>query len=286
MVLSPRLCIVLAVVLWSLSGTFGKLIDLPGPTIAFYRALFASFFLLFFVRKKKIIWDPRIALCALFFFGMNVSYISSLRLTSAANAIFLQYTAPIWVLIGSYFFLGEKSSFLVKVGVFTATIGVAYILMSVNSGDSLNGCILAAVAGFCFGAVSLLFRALRSIDGFFLTFVIHFFAAICLLPLLIAFPEYGSLAIERHHFLLLAAFGILQMAIPYVLFSKGLKEIPASEAAIICYAEPVLNPIFAFLFAGDKPNLQTITGGAIILSGLIISRVNPRTISFRSFRKP
>ncbi len=81
------------------------------------------------------------------------------------------------------------------------------------------------------------------------------------------------------NFPLLAAFGIFQMAIPYLLFAHGLKSVPASEAAAITFLEPVLNPVIAYLVAGDIPDIATVLGGSIVLFGIIVSQLTDRYLS-------
>ncbi len=215
----------------------------------------------------------QILLCGLLFFAMNLTYVSSLTFTSAANAIFLQYTAPLWVLLGGYFLLNEKISRSSLLGILVSSLGVLFILFSRGSWDALLGCILAGVSGFCFGGVSLLLRSLRDANERTLTFFLHFVAAIGLVPFFLVLPDFGPLIVPVDAFPLLAAFGIFQMAIPYLLFAHGLKSVPASEAAAITFLEPVLNPVIAYLVAGDIPDIATVLGGSIVLFGIIVSQL-------------
>ncbi len=162
---------------------------LAGPTMAFYRALFATFFLFFFLRPQSFRLNGRVLLCGFLFFAMNLTYVSSLTFTSAANAIFLQYTAPLWVLLGGYFLLNEKISRSSLIGILVSSLGVLFILLSRGSWDALWGCILAGLSGFCFGGVSLLLRSLRDTNERTLTFFLHFFAAIGLVPFFFSFAR-------------------------------------------------------------------------------------------------
>src|SRR5690349_12470939 len=104
----PHLLLVLTACLWSLSGAMSKLIPLEGLSIAAYRALFAGFFLLLFVRPSKVRWSPALIGMAFSFTMMNVCYLSAMKLTTAANAIFLQCTAPVWSTLACVLWLKES----------------------------------------------------------------------------------------------------------------------------------------------------------------------------------
>jgi drug/metabolite transporter, DME family len=103
----PRLHLVMASCLWSLSGGLAKIIALPGPSMAAYRALFAGLFLSAFVRREHIRWRPALVGMVLCFAALNLCFVWALTLTTSANAIFLQCTAPVWTLLICVFWLGE-----------------------------------------------------------------------------------------------------------------------------------------------------------------------------------
>lgn len=271
-----RWFIIAAAVLWSTSGILSKTIALPGPTMAFYRALFACLVLLPFLRKSSFTFTKQTLLpllqMAMCFSVMNMCVVTAMTETTAANAIFLQYTAPIFMFVGSVLWLKEPFE---KKGVPTLGLGMAGILVIVVSQwqDSPKGIALALGSGVTYAGVALFLRRLRQYDPLWLTAVNQGSAALTLLP----FVVWGdtSAPFTGHQWSLLVVFGVLQMGLPYLLFSRGLKGVSAQEAGILTLLEPVLNPLWTFLGMGERPSPFTVVGGLLILTGIALRYAQP-----------
>ena len=268
---AARFAVFVAALLWSSGGFFAKADifgDWPaesrGVLLAFWRAVFAGAVLLPFVRRLS--WDWRMVPMALAFTGMNVSYMSAVGLTTAANAIWLQSTAPLWVLlIGIWLGLDRPAPRdLVMLG--TALAGIGLILANEVFGEALSGVICGLAAGVFYALVVVFMRLLRSHDGAWLVALNHLAAALVLGPYVLtnySLPSGAQLG-------WLATFGIVQMALPYFLFARGLRTISSQEATAIALVEPVLLPIWVWLAWGEVPRWWTLTGGAIIFVGLSV----------------
>lgn len=271
-----RFWIVAAALLWSLSGAYVKspvLTALPaadrGPVIAFYRALFAGLVLLPLLRAPRVRWRPLLVPMAISFAAMNVLFISAMTETSAANAILLQYTAPLWMFLGSVTLLGERLERRSLAALVLGMIGVAVILTAFLGGAEARGVLLGLAAGLAYGSVAVCLRMLRDEDPAFLIVVNHLASAAVLLPWIVAFsavPGVPQLAV-------LALFGTTQMAVPYVLFARGLQTTSPQEAGALTLLEPVLNPIWVFLLWREPVAPATFLGGAFILAGLAVRYV-------------
>ncbi len=258
-----------AAVLWSLGGCLAKLLALPGPTMACYRAIFAAAVLGCFLRSSRIAFPPQLLLMAVSFTLMNLTYVTAITLTTAANAIFLQYTASIWMFLGSVFWLREpveRSSLLGLV------LGLAGMAIIVAWGVRLEtmGVVLGLLSGLFYAGVVLCLRRLREYDELWLTFVNHAVAGGVTFLLLLFFPRLGPAFVEVRAVPGLFVFGAVQMAFPYVLFSRGVKFVTPQEAGVLSLLEPVLNPILAFAAVGEVPARSTVIGGALILSGVFL----------------
>ncbi|MDW7994883.1 MAG: DMT family transporter [Gemmatales bacterium] len=282
--LSPRvqgrLLIVSASVLWSLSGLFVRLLrhpssgswaepPVPPLLIAFYRCLFASLALAPALRLGDIRWHPLLIAMTISFATMNALFVSALSLGSAANAIILQYTAPFWLYVAAAVFLGERPSQREILALTLALSGVGVIVASGLSNlyldpSSLVATIVALGSGLAYAGVVFCLRLLRDYSSFWLTWLNHAAAALTLLPVL-SFYQQPHLA----QLIILFAFGTIQMAIPYWLVSRGLKTVPSQEAGMLTLVEPLLNPLWVYLFFHEIPEQPTIWGGALIFLALV-----------------
>jgi drug/metabolite transporter, DME family len=271
-----------AALLWSTSGVFTRIIDLTPLTIAFYRVLWAGIFVLPLAKIPKEKLTVRhwrlIFVMTLSFALMNFSFISSLKATTAANSIFLQYTAPIWMILGGVFWLDERFNLKNLLSFFPAMCGVMIIIVNSASGDGdIAGVFFGLVAGVAYAGVGLCLRALKDLHASLLTTINHLGAAFCLLPFVILDSGFGEFwRVPQDALVLLIAFGILQMGVPYLLFAFGLKRVPISEAALLTLIEPVANPLLTYLWVMEVPSTPTLWGGALILLGVGIKYINPR----------
>ncbi|HEY2839769.1 MAG TPA: DMT family transporter [Pirellulales bacterium] len=274
-----RLCVLLAAVMWSTNGLFVKSTvfddwpaDERGTLLAFWRALFAGSLLLPAVRKPR--WDWRLVPMALSFTLMNVAFLQSMTLTTAANAIWLQSTAPLWVfLVGlvAYRSIREPRDVApLLFGLAGAAIIVTFELRSNDSHSAAGrshdmGVMLGLLSGVFYAGVVVFMRRLREHGGAFLVAVNHLAAAALLAP----YCLYVGQSVSPHQWPVLAAFGFFQMGLPYLLFARGLREISGQEAAGIALVEPVLVPLWVYLGpSGEAPAPWTVAGGALILFGL------------------
>jgi drug/metabolite transporter, DME family len=261
-----RLLTVVASLMWSTSGFFAKnptFAGWPGPVLAFWRAVFACSILWPLVRRPR--WTWWIVPMTLLFAAMNYTYLTSMVEGSAANAIWLQCTAPVWVLLIGVFLLHERAVLRDWVMVAFAMVGVGVIIFFESRGAALAAVAWGLASGVAYAGVVLSLRQLRGYDPVWLAALNHLVTALMLLPFALAtdspFPT-GT------QWLYLAAFGIVQMAIPYVLFAHALKRIAGHEATGIGLIEPLLVPTWAYLAWGDKPAWWTFVGGSFIIVGL------------------
>jgi drug/metabolite transporter (DMT)-like permease len=268
-----RLLALVASLMWSSSGFFAKspyFAGWPGPVLAFWRAVFACSVLWPMVRRPQ--WSWQLVPMTLFFAGMNYTYLTAMVSGSAANAIWLQCTAPVWVLLVGVFVFGERAVARDWVMVAFAMLGVGVIIYFESRGVALAAVGWGLVSGVMYAGVVLSLRQLRGLDSVWLAAVNHAVTAIALL----AFALQSEVPLpDGMQWLFLAGFGILQMAVPYVLFAYALKRIAGHEATGIGLIEPLLVPLWAYLAWGDRPAWWTIVGGGFILVGLAIRYLSP-----------
>jgi drug/metabolite transporter (DMT)-like permease len=260
-----RSFILIAGLLWSLAGIFIKSLALPAVVIVFYRSLFASLFFLLFLRKRKWKVSFPILISVTSYTAAISLFVLSNKLTTAANAIVLQYTAPIFVFLFIRFLFREPISRGNLVTLLLAMVGVAIIFSGSIGGQDQWGVSVAVLSGFLFAIYMINLRYLAGFDPLVLTFINNFVCSIALLPLMVSHstPSGG-------HFLALAVMGVVQLGIPYFLFSKGLERLALQEASLIVLIEPVLNPIWVAWGVGEVPSVLTLMGGSVILFSLAL----------------
>lgn len=254
-----RLLLLAAAVLWSSAGAVIKLSALDAWQLAGGRALVAAVFLAVAVPSARRRPSLRLLLVAVAYACTTVLFVLSNKLTTAANAIFLQDTAPLWVLLLSPWVLGERPSRgeLLSIPVFGA--GMALFFLDQLSPGQLAGNLVALAAGVAFAASILGLRRLGPEGPAALVWG-NLLAAAVTLPLWPLGPAAGAADLWAVAFL-----GVFQLGLSYLCFSLGLRGTPAVEASLLVLLEPVLNPIWTYLFAGERPGAWALAGGAVVL---------------------
>jgi len=273
-----RILIVIAAILWSLSGAFTKVLTqessfqmgpapVAGLQIAFFRALFAGLSLVPVLRPAAISFRPMMFVMVLCFAAMNALFVLAMVWGKAANAILLQYTAPMWMYLASIWWLGEKPDRRNSIALVIGLLGIAVIIWGGWQEAQILVVAIALGSGLAYAGVILCLRVLRGASAPWMTVLNHLCAAFALLPLLwFIWPPTPS--IEQLFTLFL--FGAIQMAFPYWLMARGLRVVSPQEAGTITLLEPLLNPVWAYLVAPrtEVPSLYTFFGGAFILGAL------------------
>lgn len=267
--LQGRLVLLAAALGWSVIGIAVKsplLKDVPGPTFAGCRALTAGLFLLPFVRPSMVRFRWGLLPMVACFASMNLLFIMATQQTTAAAAIFLQYTASLWAMLFGVVILKEPLLRGNAVAVTCGLAGIAWIVHSEWSGESFTGNALALMSGICYAGVIVTLRALRDEASQWLILLNYIVSGAVLVPWILQ----GVHDLTPMQWLMLACVGPLQMGLPYVLLARGLKWIPPQEATLILLLEPLLNPTWVWLCWGEAPSPATVIGGGLILFGLAL----------------
>ncbi len=270
-----RCWIIAAALLWSLGGAFAKEIGLGGASLAFWRSLFGALALLPFVPKGCRVVRPALFPLGLAFAATMGLYLGSVKATTAANAIFLQCTATFWTIPMATALLGEKPDRRSVLGIALAMVGVALIVARGRDGRPGEGVgiALGLASGVGYAAIVVGLRGLRDLDPTWLAAASNLIGA-GLLGLWIAATAGTIPTPVGLDWAKLVAFGVVQLAIPYVLFARGLRAVKASEASLLTLIEPALNPLWVLARHGERPADATVVGGLLLLAG-VASRYLP-----------
>lgn len=258
-----RLLILSAALLWSLAGVFIKFLDLPPLTIVFYRSFFAFVVFTPFVHRSKWPINGPVLISVLAYTAAISAFVSANKLTTAANAIVLQYTAPIFVFLFSRLVWGESISKINGFALLAGMLGVGVISLDSAGEPEMAGVLLALLSGLLFAAYMINLRRTQQVSPIYLTWINNAFCALSLL-----FVVSSQLTLTVNQLVILVVMGAMQLGLPYFLFSKGLQSVSLQEASLIALIEPVLNPIWVALTVSEIPSVATLSGGAMILLGL------------------
>lgn len=264
-----RLLLLAAAALWSSGGAAIKLCGLSAWQLAGGRSLIAGLVLLAFVPASRR-RPTRLSLAVAVAYAFTVIlFVAATKLTTAANAIFIQDTAPLWVLLLSPWLLGERPTRgeLLSVPVFAAGLGL-FFLDRLTPGQ-VAGNLVALASGVAFGLSIIGLRRIG--DGGPAALVLgNLLAAALTAPLWPAGPAPTPLDLG-----LVAFLGVFQLGLAYLCFTRGLEGTPAVEAALLVLLEPVLNPVWTFLLTGERPGPWAVAGGAIILAATAWRTLQP-----------
>jgi drug/metabolite transporter (DMT)-like permease len=276
-----RLAILAAAVMWSTSGVFVRFLSAQDIVLTVYRAFFAGLAMMVALAILRIrpTWDWRMPGMILCFALMNYWYMTAINRTTAANAVFLQYSAPLFVFLAGVLILGEPFRLRECLAVTLGAAGVVVLIIGeVSRGDGIERALAyGLLSGAGFAAVVVFLRLLRGHPPLWLTGLNQLSAAgAAALAAWLAWRFQGNSAFTSlwpppaaPTLGLLALFGVFQFALPYVLFGWGLKHVRAEEAGVLALVEPMLNPVWTYLSHGEKPSGWTLLGGAILLAALL-----------------
>ncbi|MBI4626664.1 MAG: DMT family transporter [Verrucomicrobia bacterium] len=264
-----------AALCWSLGGLLIKSIAWPPLAIAGGRGLIAALFLVATNRGLRFHFSRPQLLGALCYAGCTVMFCVATKLTTAANAILLQYMAPVWVALLGSWFLGERAT-----RADWLTIAVVLAGMTLFFADNLElshvlGNTLAVASGLCFAGMAIALRRQKEgspVESIILGNLVAFAVG---LPWMI-----GSPGLTVPGWTALALLGVLQLGVSYWLYARAIKHVTALESMLIPVIEPVLNPVWVLIALHEKPSPLALVGGSIVLSAVTVRAV----ISVRSHR--
>jgi len=249
---------------WSLGGVLMKSVDWPPLAVGGGRGLVAAVFLLLFCgRGLRFTWSPMQLATALAYTGCTVLFAAATKLTTAANAILLQYTAPVWVALFGAWLLNERATRADWLTMAAAFVGMAIFLYDGLRLNDLAGILLAIASGISFAAMIVLLRKQRDVSTIEPVILGNVLGFLIGLPWIWSAPWPGQGSIVA-----LLVLGVFQLAIPYLLYSRAIRHVTALEAVLIPVIEPILNPIWVMLVIGERPSPLALLGGTIVLGAV------------------
>jgi DME family drug/metabolite transporter len=265
---SPLLLVLGAALLWSTGGLFIKWTSLSAVELTFGRSLLAAVTVALFTRHEGFRLNALTALTSLLYAALLLLFVVATKWTTAANAIFLQYTAPIYVLVLEPLFYKEKFRRADLLVVAACVAGMSLFFVGKLRPQDVSGNLAALASGLCF-AFYILFlrhphtqRVNRASSVIYGNLLLVVFTAPAGLSALGRMTAWDSLSVLY--------LGVFQIGLAYTLFTLGMaRGVRSLDAAIVGYIEPVLNPVWVYLFLGERPSTWAILGGSIIIAAVV-----------------
>ncbi len=251
--------LVLSAFFWSLGGVLIKKVQLHPVAIAGWRSAIAFAVLIIWSGKPRFDkslaqWGGGVA-----FTGNMFSFITATKMTTAANAILLQYTAPAYIAVFGIWFLKERPRPADWLVIAVVLGGMTLFFLDRLSFSGLWGNAMGIVAGITFAWMILFFRKQKDSNPLMSVILGNGMTALIALPVI--FQHWPGI----HDWMWLFLLGTVQTAVPYILYTIAIRHVTALVGALVPVFEPLLNPAWALLFLGEVPGAWAMVGGALIL---------------------
>ncbi len=245
--------------LWSTGGLLIKIVDWNPFAIAGTRSLIGGLLILAVIRRPRFTWSFAQVAGAVTYAGCMVCFVAANKLTTAANAILLQYTAPLYAAILGWVFLREKATAIDWATIVVVLGGMVLFFLDKLGAGGMAGNLLAIVSGVFFAGTMVALRKQKDgspLESLLLSHAITF---------VIAIPFLWGPAPSLPSAAGLALLGVVQIGNPSFILNNGVRRVTALQTILTSVLEPIFNPIWVFLFLGERPGPRALLGGAIIL---------------------
>lgn len=276
-----RLCILGAALLFSTGGAAIKGCQLTGWQVASFRSAVAAVVLWALVPAARRGWSWRTGVVGLSYAATMLLFVLANKLTTAANTIFLQSTAPLYILLLAPLLLRERARAADVVTMAAMALGLALFFVEaepprVTAPDPVAGNLLGVAAGFTWGLTLMGLRWLERVEqpseknglagaGLAAVVVGNLLAFLLALPFALPLPGASSPGGAVNDWLLIGYLGAFQIGLAYVLLTRGFRKVPALEASLLILVEPTLNPVWTWWFQDEVPGAWALGGGVLIL---------------------
>jgi len=251
-------------VLWSLGGLLIKWVAWNPMAIAGSRSALAAAVIYAAVRRPRLTWSRAQIGAAAAYACTVISFVAANKLTTAANAILLQYTAPVFAACLGWWLLRERADWRDWLTIVVVLGGMALFFLDRLGPGGASGNALAIFSGGSFAMLTILLR--RQKDGSPVESVLlgNVLTALVGLPFALGSSPQGSTWIG------IVLLGVFQLGISYVLFAEAVKRISALDAVLVPTIEPILNPIWVMLLLGEMPGPWAVIGGVVVLGAVTL----------------
>ena len=257
------LLLILCTLLWSISGVMIKTIPWHAFVLAGGRSLIAGGVMAVYIKARGLRFtiNRTSLLAAAMLSGTFLTFVPATKMTTAANAIVIQASAPVFVLIYNGFFRKQRVSRLDAFAVLFTILGISLFFFEQIGGGQFLGNLLALVSGITLAGTYIITCGAEEDERMSGILFAHLFTAVIGLP----FALFNATPLGFDPVFRVVLLGVVQLGIPYVLFGIAVRHCPPLACSLICLPEAVFNPTWVFLFTGERPSTLSLFGGALVL---------------------
>lgn len=258
------LYLVTASILWSIGGLFIKLVNWNPMAIAGARSGIAAIVMFLYLKKPIIHLGKTKLLGACTYSSLLIFFVTANKLTTSANAILLQFTAPIWVVLFSIIFLKEKIKKSDLAIIIFVMLGMILFFIGDLGQGTIIGNFIAILSGISMAGFVIFLKLIKDGSPVEMTFLGN------IITFVIAIPFFFQSIPSLNSILGILILGIFQLGISYIFYTLAVKYVSPIEAILIPVLEPLLNPFWVFLFTGEIPGTYAFIGGLIVLIAISV----------------
>lgn len=259
--------IVIAATLLSTGGIILKYVDMNPMAIASSRGLISAIVVWLYLKKPNFTFSKPQVIGAFSYSMMVTGFIVANKLTTAKNAVVLQFTAPIWIVILGVWFLKEKAYWYDLVSIAVVSGGMILFFIDDVGGGTMIGNIVAMFSGLALAGATIGMRLQKEGSPVETTLLGH------LMTVLIGLPFVFSASFTTANIIGIFLLGAFQLGIAYILYATAVKYLTALEVILIMFLEPILNPIWVMLIHGETPSKFSLLGGTIVILTVAIRSI-------------
>ena len=270
--MSPRSKILAAAVLFSSGGAAIKFCSFGGWQLAAFRAAFALITIFVLVRESRRGWTWRTVLVGVAYAATTLLYVQANKHTTAASAIFVQSTSPLFILLLAPLLLGEHATRrdIGQMTIMALGFGLFFLGLDQPSATAPNpalGNVLAAICAVTWAFTVIGYRWLAARGASVAAAAVSGNLTACIIAVIMAQPLVAGRPVD---WAVVGFLGVCQLGIPYLFLARAVPQVRALEVGLFLLIEPVLNPIWAWLVHGETPGPATLAGGALILGATAV----------------
>jgi drug/metabolite transporter (DMT)-like permease len=259
--------LIITAVLWSSGGLLIKSVSLNPMAIAGTRSFITALFLLLILRKPQFTWSvPQLGGAVSLAMTM-ICFVLANKMTTAANAVLLQYTAPVFVALLGIWILKETVKLFDWAIIMLVMAGMICFFFDKLAPGGYYGNMVAILSGISYAFLFICMRQQKD-ESTLETILIG-----NVLTAFIGLPFISSFSLSSFNILIIVILGIFQLGLPYILYAIAIKRVSAIDAILILTLEPILNPIWVFFVIGETPGFWSIAGGLIVVVSITIRNI-------------
>ena len=261
--------LLIAILFLSTSGLLIKLSSWDAIALNGARSLIAATVLWIYLRRPNFTWSRAQVGGAIAYAVMIITFVQATRWTTAANAVFLQFTAPLWVALFGIWLLGERPRRSDWAAMISIALGMLLFFGDELSSTGLWGNLLAIFSGMCMALMLIALRKQKAGSPTETILLGNLIAAAIGLPFIIL----GDQPVNPRELSIIIFMGVFQLGLPFIIVTLAVKQLFALEMMLIQTLEPILNPIWVFLFIGERPAPMALAGALLVTTAVTVRAI-------------